>query len=101
MHGVFHGQRVQIENPGHRLHLELVGFVQADPREGGLTLGFELVNFGQGGAVGVLAGQSLAGDVDRAVDGGPCDRDVDAFGVDLRGVRGAVHPEQRRWQSAE
>ena len=42
VHGVLDGQRVQAENLGHRLHLVLVGFVQADPDERLLAAGFRV-----------------------------------------------------------
>ena len=35
VHSVLDGQLVQAEDVGHGLHLVFVGFVQADPHEGG------------------------------------------------------------------
>ena len=81
VHRVLDGQFVQSEHVGDGLHLVLVGFVQADPHEGVLALGFELVHLVQRRGVGVLAGQPLAVDVDAAVDHRPRDGDVDGLGV--------------------
>ncbi len=60
VHGVLDGQLVQAEHVGHRLHLVLVGFMQADPDERVLAFAFQLVHLVQRGGVGVLAGQALA-----------------------------------------
>ena len=100
VHGVLDGQRVQAENLGHRLHLVVVGFVQADPDEGRLAACFEFADLRQGRRVRVLAGQPGSIDVDGAVDHRPGDGDVDAFGVDTGGA-GPAGPGQRRRQRAE
>ena len=81
VHGVLDGQFVQAEHVGDGLHLVFVGFVQADPDEGFLALGFELVHLVQRRGVGVLAGQPVAVDVDAAVDHRPRDGDMDGLGV--------------------
>ena len=98
--GVLDGQLVQVENVGYRLHLMVVGFVKADPDEGGHARLLELPNLRQGRRVRVLAGQSRAVRVDAAIDHGARHRYVDR-----RGVWGCPvshrGPQQRRLQCAE
>ena len=67
---VFDRQRVQAENLADFLHLMLGGLVQADPGEGVLAGQLQLGHLGPGLCVGEGAGQSLAVDVDPAVDDG-------------------------------
>ncbi|CKO73730.1 Uncharacterised protein [Mycobacterium tuberculosis] len=61
---------MQPENVCYVLHLVFIGLVQPDPDERLLPGQFDLAHLAQRGGVGVLAGQSLAADVDTAVDQG-------------------------------
>ena len=90
VHGIFDGQRVQIENFCDRLHLMVVRLMQTEPDEGGLAAGIEFAGLVEGGSVGVLARQPGAVDVDGAVDHGAGNRDVNAFGVDIGDARRPV-----------
>ncbi len=74
VHRVLDGQRVDVENLRHRMHLVFIGFVQADP-DVGLAAG--LLQFpcpADRRGVGEMTRQALAVHVDRAVDHRPGDR---------------------------
>ena len=78
------------ENLCHRLHLVLVGFVQPDPDERGLSLVAHLPHLRERIGVGEPAGQPRPVDVDRAVDHRAGDRHMDP--LDVRADRARVTP---------
>ena len=96
MDRVLDRQLVQPEHIGDRLHLVLVGFVQADPDEGLLALVLEFPRLRQRAGVSVFAGQPLTVDVDAAVDHGTRDGDVNRLCIGV-GYLGP-HYWPKRWR---
>ena len=87
VHGVFDREFVQPEDDGDGLHLVFVGFVKTYPHEGGDAVLLEFLHLGQGGGVGVLAGQPAAVGIDATVDHRPRDGHVNRVRVEVASRR--------------